>query len=188
MNHETTGFSPFQLVFGREPLQPMDSVLGYNQFETNDITGDYALNVKSFLENARELAIEKINSRHQNDAPRFNERRSELTFKEGDLVLEKRPVGEAGLTTKLLSPWIGPLRVLQQTSPVNYRVIPVNGRRLPYIVHVERLKRFISREETEESKRLPSLASTIEADAAVETLPFVFNENKGPVALSVHSG
>ena len=76
---------------------------------------------------------------------------------------------------------IGPLRVLQQTSPVNYRVIPVNGRRLPYIVHVERLKRFISREETEESKRLPSLASTIEADAAVETLPFVFNENKGPI-------
>ncbi len=64
-------FFIFQLVFGRKPIVPMKSILSYNQFEPTDITGEYALNVKSFLENTQELAVEKVNSRCTSNASRF---------------------------------------------------------------------------------------------------------------------
>ena len=44
----------------------------------------------------------------------------------------------------------GPLRVVAQTSPVNYRVQVFSGKRKPHIVHVERLKLYHERLDDEE--------------------------------------
>ncbi|OWA51247.1 hypothetical protein BV898_15739 [Hypsibius exemplaris] len=39
------------------------------------------------------------------------------------------------------------MRVIAQTSPVNYLIKTLSGRQKPYMVHVERLKFFHEREE-----------------------------------------
>ena len=55
--------------------------------------------------------------------------------------MERVPLQESGLSTKLLKPWKGPLIVIGEMGPVNYQVKPLTGGRKPYTVYVERLKR-----------------------------------------------
>ena len=51
---------------------------------------------------------------------------------------------------------------MEKTSPVNYHVAPLQGRRKSYIVHVERLKRYNAREHD------PLLALLPEEDWSVD--------------------
>jgi transposase InsO family protein len=146
---DTTNYSPFELVYGRPPLHPLDLALNFSGFEEIAESNTYAATVADWLKTAREIALEKVNGTHDITAPRFNEKRADVEFKEGDLVLEWRPITAEGLTTKLLRKWTGPLRVLKQTSPVNYEIEPLEGTRKPYVVHVERLKLYNERAEQE---------------------------------------
>ncbi len=75
------------------------------------------------------------------------------------------------------------MRIVEQTSAVNYRVVPVSGKRLPYIVHVERLKRFVLRELTDESNSIINDQVVIHnpegtsSDDILETLNPLFDQN-----------
>ena len=149
---ETTGYSPFELVFGRPPVHPVDVAFGYSGFQEFSDPEKYTETVKSWLEKAHEVALAKVNSTHDKEAPRFNAKRSDsLDFEPDDLVLEWRPVSGEGLTTKLLRKWTGPLRVVAKVGPVDYKIQPLSGKRKPYVVHVERLKPYHERlDDTEE--------------------------------------
>jgi hypothetical protein len=142
MRNQTTGYSAFELVYGRAPVQPMDMAIGYDGF--NEITdpSEYTSSIKEWLEKARQVALENVNKTHDKEAPRYNAKRQNISFEPNDSVLEKFPVYEKGLATKLLSKFKGPLRILKKLSNVTYQVIPLSGRRQPYIVNVERLEIF----------------------------------------------
>lgn len=70
-----------------------------------------------------------------------------MDFEAGDLVLIYKPLRKVGLAEKLLHRWMGPYRVLRQTTPVNYEVQLSDGSSRPDIVHVVRMKKFHEREE-----------------------------------------
>lgn len=131
--------------------------------------------VKKWLETSRDLALEKVNGTHDVHAPRFTVHRSKLAFlKTGDLVLEWRPISGKRLTSKLLRKWTGPIQVLTQTSPVNYKIQPLQGKRKPYIVHVERLKLFNERSELELYESISEPAHKPgDLDPVISTLPEV---------------
>lgn len=64
------------------------------------------------------------------------------SFKKNDLVLVYKPFRKIGKSEKLLHRWLGPFKVLRQTTPVNYKVQLESGRGKTDIVHVVRMKPF----------------------------------------------
>ena len=54
--HDTTGFSPFYLMFGREPNLPVDLVFGLDNGERNKSISSYVKNLKELLKFAYTIA------------------------------------------------------------------------------------------------------------------------------------
>ncbi|UYV79989.1 K02A2.6-like [Cordylochernes scorpioides] len=119
---ETTGYSPFFLVHGREVETPLDSILPYQPAGTAE---DYA---------------------QSKDKERYDKKHQEVTYKEGDLVWVFTPIRTVGLSEKLLKIYFGPYRVIRKISSVNYQVEGVTNtrrrRKTQDIVHVVRMKPY----------------------------------------------
>ncbi|UYV79687.1 hypothetical protein LAZ67_18000272, partial [Cordylochernes scorpioides] len=140
---ETTGYSPFFLVHGREVETPLDSILPYQPAGTAE---DYVGHLVTNAEDARMLARLNILQAQSKDKERYDKKHQEVTYKEGDLVWVFTPVRTVGLSEKLLKRYFGPYRVIRKISSVNYQVEGVTNtrrrRKTQDIVHVVRMKPY----------------------------------------------
>ncbi|UYV77636.1 hypothetical protein LAZ67_15001781, partial [Cordylochernes scorpioides] len=140
---ETTGYSPFFLVHGREVETPLDSILPYQPAGTAE---DYVGHLVTNAEDARMLARLNILQAQRKDKERYNKKHQEVTYKEGDLVWVFTPVRTVGLSENLLKIYFGPYRVIRKISSVNYQVEGVTNtrrrRKTQDIVHVVRMKPY----------------------------------------------
>ncbi|KAK8786810.1 hypothetical protein V5799_023415 [Amblyomma americanum] len=145
---ETTCFTPFRLVYGREVRMMLDAML---PCVDDDLTPEAGSFVKQ-AEQARQLARLHITAQQDTDSRRYNRRHREVTYNIGDRVWVWTPVRQKGLSEKLLHRYFGPYEVLRRVGNVDYEVVPrgtvATGRRQPRtdIVHVMRLKPYFSRE------------------------------------------
>ena len=139
--HESTGFTPYFLVFGHEMSVPLD--LMYQPPEHSEPSSLK----KQVLE--RQEAIRKTFElvRRNNTAQQL--RRSALyyrkvhgpVYKEGDCVLDHYLVTPPGCSPKLSSHWRGPYLIIKCLNDVNYKIEEIGiGKHL--IVHYDRLKRY----------------------------------------------
>lgn len=86
--HESTGYAPFYLMFGRIPRLPVD-IMFHNVERDNDIT-DYDSYVKRMRDDLKEalvLAQVNANSSQQRQADLYNRRTKGTDIEEGDRVL-----------------------------------------------------------------------------------------------------
>lgn len=146
----TTGFSPYFLVYGRPPPSVLDSTF---LSAPVDCTASVPEQFASRVAYCRRLARMNTEASQNARKSRYDESHRDVTFHPGDAVLLWTPVRQPGLSEKWLSRYIGPYTVLEQTSPVNYRVAPnsaVTDRRCrgTEIVHVSRLKPYVQRSDT----------------------------------------
>ena len=142
---DSTGFSPFFLLYGREPILPIDLALGADPNPLLDATREdleHASRLLFDLASARELVQLRLRQAKNKQKTAFDSGRRELSFNTGDLVLVYKPVRKVGLVSKLLHRWLGPFRVIRKTTAVNYEIIRESGRGKTDIVHVERMKRY----------------------------------------------
>lgn len=98
--NETTEYAPFQLVFGRDPVQPVDLALSFEGDDKIKNLDEYAESIRRWLEQAREISKIKVNETFRKEALRFIARRSGHEFVAGDLVLQWRPLYEERLHNK----------------------------------------------------------------------------------------
>lgn len=144
----TTGYPPFYLVYGRHPSHVLDTC-----FFTAPVSASASFpdEFVSRINHCRQLARMRTEASQQDRKQRYDAAHRSVSFRPGEEVLVWTPVRSPGLCEKFLHRYLGPYKVLEATSPVNYRVTPVCGssdrrHRGTEIVHVSRLKAFNRRD------------------------------------------
>lgn len=143
--HDTTGFSPYYLLFSREPNLIIDTLL---PVPTNAELTDHTTQAICRAEEARQLARLRTLDSQQHQSVRYNESHRSAYYSPGDLVLVWTPKRHVGLAQKLLPRYSGPYRVLARRSDLTYLVQPVqppqNSRQSSAdTVHITRLKPYL---------------------------------------------
>lgn len=143
--HATAGFSPFYLLYGREPTLPLDTVLPSAATPTTE----YARDAIALADHARQLARTRLTASQDTQRHYYDARHRDAQFSPGALVLLWSPSRHVGLSEKLLSRYTGPYRVIRQVTPVTYEITLVSppspsAAVSSDIVHVSRLKAYSS--------------------------------------------
>lgn len=142
---ESTGYSPFYLLYGREAVLPVDVALGNNP-ELNkgeDGHSEHLRQLTSELPTIRDEVKRRLVLVQSKQKTRYDRKRRSINFAEGNLVLVYRPIRKKGRSTKFLHRYFGPYKIIRRVSDLNYIVEPLCGRRKKQdCVHVSHLKPF----------------------------------------------
>lgn len=128
--NDSTGFSPFYLMYGRHPRLPVDLFLGLTTSpeDENKTRPDYADRLRDRLEHAYKIAAENAQKRAGRNEKEYNKNLREMFLHPGDRVLVKN-VGVRG-KHKLADHWEKDVyRIVKKTNPEIpvYIVRPENG-------------------------------------------------------------
>ena len=136
----STGFSPFELLYGRAVRGPLDIVKG--AWEGSKLTKDsvvsYVLGVQDKLSKMASLAAEHLREAQADQKRLYDRNARQREFQMGDLVMVLLPTSEGVLTAQ----WKGPYPVLQNTGSVNYVVDMKDTRKRERTFHVNMLKKW----------------------------------------------
>lgn len=152
----TTGYTPFQLEFGQDPVTPLALTLGHIP------AGMASIEImRATLHRARELLYEVT----QREAAQENRGRRASPFEKGDWAYVRRD--PAARAHKLEALWDGPYEVAEATS--NWVELRLAGRKHRR-VNVERLRRhvFSTGDAFVVGRRLEAHRFHISDDASVE--------------------
>eukprot|EP00731_Ephydatia_muelleri_P002752 Em0001g2752a len=129
--HETTGATPFELMYGREAQLPEDLMFHIPAtVDTSTSPGEYLSHLKTRLEAAYKLVRAHANKQQMRQGENYNR-----TVK--------------GMSRKMHKPWKGSFKVKTVLGPVTYRIVNCEHPRKRLVVHNNRLKPFIARESTD---------------------------------------
>ncbi len=162
---DATGFSPYFLNHGREPVLPIDLELFADPnplFPEYIANGDYATRVVEILRQARQIILSKMEQVKAKEKQTYDERHRDQSFQNGDLVLIYKPFRKVGKAEKLLHRWLGPYKVIRQTTPVNYEVQLASGRGKTDVVHVVSMKPFHEIYEQENTEEIDETIEPVE--------------------------
>ena len=139
---ETTGFSPFSLVYGREARGPVSLVkeLWLNTDLVSETKSTYAhvVDLQNRISHCCEIACQRTENQHQKSKKRYDYKAKLRSFEKDDQVLLFLPT----CSNKLTSQWKGPYSIVQKVNDVGY-VININGKHKTY--HINMLQEFIPR-------------------------------------------
>jgi len=166
--HESTGFTPFYLMYGRETRLPADLVYGTVQTDDPNQNDDFVTARRDVLREAFQATRETLGQAAKRRKRWYDLRSRPRTFAIGDLVWCLVPKRVPGRYQKWRSQYEGPFRILAQPGPVTYTLQEVHGRR-KWTTHVDKLKLCHSANDTENGAieeggtDNPSVPETIES-------------------------
>jgi hypothetical protein len=150
--HSSTGFTPYEVVFGRKPVSFQEIALNIQRNYVFNNKEDYLQ--KLFLNNQR---IQKMVN-HSLEKSRLYQKKQhdKLTdgyqpHKEGDLVLLKNESGKARCAKSLLPKFIGPFLILERINELNYKICWPNDTNNWKVVHYNRLKSYYTRKQSNDN-------------------------------------
>lgn len=140
---ESTGLSPFQMLFGRSIRGPLkvlqESLLGPTPVP-NITVAKYVEKLRNTLDSVRAIVAKNLKTaqekmcRHQKSA-------KARSFSVGEKVLVFFPVPGTPLRHKFSGPYV----VQKQVSPTNYIIQTPNRRKDTQLVHVNLMKEYVER-------------------------------------------
>ncbi|UYV64787.1 hypothetical protein LAZ67_3001966, partial [Cordylochernes scorpioides] len=140
---DTTGFTPFKLIHGREAETTVDTLFP-NPHE--DLQEDYSQKIASRVEETRQQARLETLKAQEKDKARYDSKHEAMDYNVGDLVWIFIPIRKVGLSEKLMKRYFGPYRVTRKLSDVTFEVEPVDQptrrRKTRDLVHVLRMKPY----------------------------------------------
>ncbi|KAJ8044409.1 hypothetical protein HOLleu_07148 [Holothuria leucospilota] len=164
--NESTGFSPFELIYGHKVRGPMSILkeLWSGEVKDQDVATsyEYVINLRNRLEQTCKLASESLSKSAQRYKRNYDRKSMKRMFKVDDLVLVLLPTDN----NKLMTQWRGPYKVVQKLSPLDYR-IDVDGSIKTY--HANLLKKYLPRIEENTAESVHSCGiMNIVATAVIE--------------------
>ena len=110
--HETTGASPYSLMFGRELRLPVDLMFGLPETETSPNSNQYALRLRERLEKAYHHTREHTRAQQHRQKDLYDQRACGNPFEMDDLVWLHHPAVPRGQAHKFHRPWRGPFKIV----------------------------------------------------------------------------
>jgi hypothetical protein len=139
---ETTGYSPNQMMLGREAELPIDIVMGHP--EEGIIEGnqhEYVDKMKEQMTWVHNMARGSIQLKSNHQKRNYDLKARPLRYEVGNAVWLHNPARKKGVSPKLSRPWEGPFKVVKRLSDVTYR-IQKSVKAKPKVVHFDRLKLY----------------------------------------------
>ena len=136
----STGFSPFELLYGRKVRGPLEDAWENSQ-NTDESVISYVLTIRERL---AELVKENMEASQKLQKQWYDKKAKDRDLKGGDQVLVLLPTS----SSKLLAKWQGPYAVVKKTSKVNYLIDMHNKKKRKRVFHVNLLKKFYVSEQT----------------------------------------
>ncbi len=139
---DTTGESPYFLLFGQDPLMPQDVAFNYQQspyVASEDLP--YSEQVQLRLTKAWQLARQRAASQQQRQADNHDRNATFPMYQVDDLVL-LRALPVPGRAKKLGPRWRGPYRIVELHANNNAHIQVMDRSHDPFRVHLRRLKRY----------------------------------------------
>ncbi|KAL4008478.1 hypothetical protein ACER0C_002330 [Sarotherodon galilaeus] len=136
----STGFSPFELLYGRQVRGPLDLLT--EQWKNPQPDGDnviaYVLKMRERLEQMTILAQQNMKVAQNKQKTWYDKKARERTFQPGQQVLLLLPTTDS----KLLARWQGPYKITKRLSKVNYELYMPDRRKKHQVFHINLLKEF----------------------------------------------
>lgn len=142
--HESHGYSPYELLFGRKCRGPMRIL---KELWMKDEADEEVKNVYEYIGDLRNriketcnLAAQEIEKSQAKSKTRYDKKTKERKLQVGDKVLLLLPTSNH----KLMLKWKGPFSVVERVNPFDYKIEVKNGKYKTY--HINMLKRYIERD------------------------------------------
>ena len=144
--HASTGFTPFHLNYGQDPLMPLDLLIEADM--SNPAAEDMLQKMKSDIEAAKDNLIKAqiIQEKYANES------RRDVEFKVGEKVLLSTKNFKPSATLKKALPdqkkklrpkYIGPFEITRIISKVNVEIKLPNTLKIHPVFHVSQIKKYI---------------------------------------------
>ena len=146
MKNKTTGYSPFELTFGREAHTELDIIFGLPpQREEYPDYESFQLAYRHNMERAFKWANDNISTAIKR-ARRYHYNQPQFVFDLGQKVWLLTPIITPGQRKSFRSPWSGPWVICRRINEVVYEISPHRSwsHRSNQVVTVDRLKKYIS--------------------------------------------
>lgn len=135
--HEATGYTPAQLLFGRDLRLPCDLLFGCPK-DAPSSPVEYLQNLQERLEAIHHFTREKIDICTEKMKLRYDAKSNHRDFKVNDKVWFWNPKRNKGLSPKLQHHWEGPYTIMHLLNDVNVRIRKTASSK-PKVVHIDRL-------------------------------------------------
>ena len=140
----STGFSPFELLYGHTVRGPMAILkeLWTGESESTEVktSYQYVLELRERLEETMKLAQEELTKNQTRYKRNYDKKTKDRLFNKGDKVLVMLPTNN----NKLLMQWKGPYEIIQRMGDNGYKIL-VGNKEKNY--HANMLKKYYARED-----------------------------------------
>ena len=150
--NDSTKFTPFELMFGRAPVLPIEMAIKSKPSSTDsdslsgtdeDASSDFDEKVRIMMNVRNQVkakAMQNINKAQERQKKSYDAKHQPLKFKEGDVVLLRNMRNEARKGGKLQQPWSGPYTISKVLPKGLYRLRNQDGTELKTSYNSSRLK------------------------------------------------
>ncbi len=166
----STGFTPFELLFGRQPRGLLDVAkeAWEQQPAAHRSVIEHVREMRGRIDRVMPLVREHLSKAQQAQQRHYNRAAQPREFQPGDRVMVLVPTAAC----KFLATWQGPYTVLERIGPVMYRVRQPGRRRTEQLYHINLLKKWVGTRD-----QLVALACT--EPVVVDTNPHLSAAQKG---------
>ena len=138
--HSSTTFSPFYLMFWREPRVGIDLLLETQEPAYSDYD-EYSDDVRRKMQIANGIVEQQLRTVFERAKRRYDQRVKAVQFKVGEFVYYYSPRLHGGRGRKFRNLTSGPFKIMRKVNHVNY-VIQKTPHARPFTVHVDRLLKY----------------------------------------------
>ena len=138
----STGFSPFELLYGRHVRGPLDVLRETWEASTRKTESvvSYVMTIQERLAKLKEIVRDNLEDAQKTQKTWYDRHVRSREFQPGDKVLVLLPTS----TNKLLAEWRGPYNILRRVGDVTYEIEVSDGRKKKRIFHINMLKKWHS--------------------------------------------